>query len=239
MFEIGGTYENRNGKYEVIEIEADLMTVKYKDGSEFQLRMGIQERIWLNIVAEQEAANSRSRKKKTTTSKANHYIKSIKSISEGLLNPADITTAVTPTSPQKAPVITSGDRFIYYSILEKGFFAVATITGDPKKAKASDYADLNFDEKRIHIYPIDIDAHAGNYEKMIYAEGFELESQPDYREKLTEGEMYLLVSEDDFELLAEALTEFLEVDDEDELDSDDSQSDDDDSLIMDDEDIVV
>ena len=237
MFEVGGTYENRNGVYKVIEIEADRMTVKYKDGSESNLKMGIQERIWLNIVAEKEAENSRSRKKKTTISKANHFIKSIDSIAEGLLNPADITTAVTPSSPKKAPAIVSGDRFIYYSILEKGFFAVATITGDPKKAKASDYADLNFDEKRIHIYPIDIDAHANSYKKMILADGFELESQPDYRDKLTAGEMYLTISEDDFELLAEALTEFLEEVDDD--DTSDTQAEDDDSLLMDDDEIVV
>ena len=56
MFEIGGKYENRNGKYEVIEIDGDRMTVKYEDGSENSLKMNIQERIWLNIVAEEEAA---------------------------------------------------------------------------------------------------------------------------------------------------------------------------------------
>ena len=113
---------------------------------------------------------------------------------------------------------------------------MATITGDPKKAKASDYADLNFDEKRIHIYPIDIDAHASSYAKTIMAEGFELESQPEYREQLTEGEMYLSISEDDFELLAEALTEFLENDDED--DGEDTEPEDD-ILLMDDDEIVV
>ena len=47
---------------------------------------------------EQEAADSRSRKKKTSASKANHYIKSIATIAEGLLNPADITTVVAPTT---------------------------------------------------------------------------------------------------------------------------------------------
>ncbi len=238
MFEIGGKYENRYGKYEVIEIDGDRMTVKYSDGTENNLKMGIQERIWLNIIAEQEAATSRSKKKKTTTSKVNHFIKSIETIAEALLIPADIITAVTPSSPKKAPDINSGDRFIYYSIAEKGFFAVATITGDPKKAKASDYADLNFDEKKIHIYPIDIDASATSYKTMIYADAFELESQPDYREKLTEGEMYLKINEDDFELLAEALTEFVEDDDGDGgADSDIAEEDD--SLLMDDDEIVV
>lgn len=237
MFEVGGKYENRNGKYKVLEIDGDHMTVKYEDGTQISLRMGIQERIWLNIVAEQEAATSRSRKKRSTASKVNHYIKSIEAIAEALLNPADIVTAVAPTSPKKAPEIGSGDRFIYYSILEKGFFAVATITGDPKKAKASDYADLNFDEKRIHIYPIDIDASATSYSKMIYADGFELESQPDYRDLLTEGEMYLKINEDDFELLAEALTEFVE-DDEDDAGASDIEEEDD-SLLIDDDEIVV
>lgn len=239
MFEVGGKYENRHGQYEVTEVNGDRMIVKYADGSESDLKMGIQERIWLNIIAEKEAEATRNnKKKKKTTSKANHYIKSISSIAEALLNPADIITAVTPTSPKKAPKIVSGDRFIYYSILEKGFFAVATITGDPKKAKASDYADLNFDEKKIHIYPIDIDAFGASYSKMIYADAFELESQPDYRDLLTEGEMYLKINEDDFELLAEALTEFTEDDDDDDS-SEEELLDDDDSLLMDDDEIVV
>ena len=239
MFEIGEKYENRNGKYKVIEIDGDRMTVKYADGTENSLKMGIQERIWLNIVAEEEAATSRTRKKKKTTSKASHYIKSIAGIAEALLTPADITTAVTPSSPKKAPKITSGDRFIYYSIAEKGFFAVATITGDPKKAKASDYADLNFDEKKIHIYPIDIDASAASYKKMIFAEAFELESQPEYRDILTEGEMYLKINEDDFELLAEALTEFVEDEEDDETSLDNQTQEEDDSLMIDDDEIVV
>lgn len=238
MFEVGSTYENRNGKYEVIEINDDRMVVKYEDGSEANLKMGIQERIWLNIVAEVEAATSRSnKKKKGAASKVSHYIKAIESIPEALLTPADIQTAVTPSSPKKAPKISSGDRFIYYSIIEKGFFAVATITGDPKNAKASDYAELNFDEKKIHIYPIDIDAHADSYKKMIYAEAFELESQPDYRDLLSESEMYLKINEDDFELLAEALTEFVES--EDDTEEVNEIQEEDDSLMIDDDEIVV
>ncbi|MEM9776258.1 MAG: hypothetical protein AAF902_16900 [Chloroflexota bacterium] len=239
MFEVGGTYENRNGKYEVVEINDDRMVVKYEDGSEANLKMGIQERIWLNIVAEVEAATSRSnKKKKAAASKVNHYIKSIESIPEALLTPADIQTAVTPSSPKKAPKISSGDRFIYYSVTEKGFFAVATITGDPKNAKGSDYAELNFNEKKIHIYPIDIDAHAGSYKKMIYSEAFELESQSDYRDILVEPEMYLKINEDDFELLAEALTEFVEGEDDAEEVEDEIQEEDD-SLMIDDDEIVV
>ena len=54
MFEVGGEYANRNGKYKVLEINDPKMTVEYEDGTTAELRMNIQERIWENIQAEKE-----------------------------------------------------------------------------------------------------------------------------------------------------------------------------------------
>ncbi|MEM7803079.1 MAG: hypothetical protein AAF633_28065, partial [Chloroflexota bacterium] len=183
------------------------------------------------IQADQEAKSVRSRKKKGTT-KVNHYIKSIASVTEALLNNADITTLVSPTGLD-APEIKSGDRFIYYSVASKIFFAVATITGDPKSAKAADYADIPFGTKKINLFPIDIDAFAATMEQTVNLDSVELESQPKFKDLLNDAQTYLKLSEDDFELLAELLTEYVE-DDEDDTVGVEAESDD-----LDDENLLI
>lgn len=233
MFEVGGTYQNRNGEFTVLDMGPTKMKVRYTDGSEQDLSIAIQERIWLNIQADMEAKSVRSRKKKGS-SKVNHYIKSISLVTDALLNTADITTLVSPTGLD-APEIKSGDRFIYYSVASTAFFAVATITGDPKSAKAADYADIAFDTKKISLYPIDIDAFAATMEKTVNLDAVELESQPKFKELLDDPQTYLKLSEDDFELLAEALTEYVEEDDEDEVPDPETEDLDDDSLLIEDD----
>ena len=236
MFDVGGNYANRIGNYTVLELNGNKMTVRYEDGSEASLNIGIQERIWENIQAEVEAENSRNRKRKKGKSKVNHYIKSITVFNNEDLNSASIRATVTPTG-QKAPVINSGDRFIYYSVSSRAFFAVATITGDPKKGLGKDYVDLGFAKNaKIKIYPIDIDAFAPKMDQALWLDSTELESVPKYKELLADGETYLQITEDDFELLAEALTEFAE-DDEDGagVDDDDDDDDDDSTMLLEDE----
>ena len=217
MFEVGGNYQNRNGDFTVLEVGPVHMKVRYTDGSEADLRISIQERIWQNILADREAQTSRKSKTKGS-SKVKHFIKSIDLMSDALLNPADISALVAPTALD-APDFKSGDRFIYYSISSKSFFAVATITGDPKSAKGSDYADLNFTSKKINLFPIDIDAHSDSLKHTVNLESVELESQPQFKELLKLAQTYLKISEDDFELLAEAITEFVEDDAEDEVEA--------------------
>ena len=235
MFEVGGQYANRIGSYTVVEISGNKMAVRYEDGSEASLNMGIQERIWENIQADMEAKNSRSRKRKTKGSKVNHYIKSIGVFNNEDLNAAAIRATVTLAGP-KAPEIKSGDRFLYYSVSSRAFFAIATITGDPKNGSGKDYVEMGFNKKdKVRIYPIDIDAFAPKMSQALWLDSTELESQPKYKELLAEGEVYLTITEDDFELLAEALTEFVE-DDEDEIEvEDDDDDDDDNSLLMEDD----
>lgn len=222
MFEVGGTYTNRVGTYKVLEVGPQKMKVRYENGEEAELRIAIQERIWVNIQAEMEAKDSRSRKK-STGSQANHYIRTISTISEEELNQSDIRATVAPCSTN-APEFTKGDRFIYYSVAGKSFFAVATITGDPKQTAADNYPDMDFGSEMVNIFPIDIDAFATSLEKALWLDSVELESQPQFRDLLTKGEVYLKISEDDFELLAESLTEYVESDEDDEDDDPDEEA---------------
>lgn len=231
MFEVGGTYTNRVGTYKVLEMGSQKMKVRYENGEEAELRIAIQERIWVNIQAEMEAKDSRS-KKKSTGPQANHYIKTISTISEEELNPSDIRTTVAPCSTS-APEFNHGDRFIYYSITGKSFFAVATITGDPKQAPADNFPEMDFETEKVNIFPIDIDAFATSMDNALWLDSVELESQPQFKDVLTKGEIYLKISEDDFELLAESLTEFVEQDDDDS--SDDDLEDEEEELLLEDD----
>ena len=58
LFEVNGKYANRIGQYTVLSIGPSKMKVRYDDGTETELSIGIQERIWENIVAEREAAST-------------------------------------------------------------------------------------------------------------------------------------------------------------------------------------
>lgn len=236
MFEVNGTYANRKGNYTVLSIGPEKMKVRYEDGTEAELKIGVQERIWENIRAEMEAASA-SRARRKSGSNNQHFIKTIASITDGDLNPAALRALVTP-SRKSAPEIKSGDRFIYYGIDAKAFFAVGTITGDPKEVKAKDYAERTFEEEYINVFPIDLDAYALTLAQAVWLDSVELESQPNFKNLLDDEETYLKISEDDFELLAELLTEFVEEDidedeDEDDIDLDDDLDlDDDDDLDM-------
>jgi hypothetical protein len=59
MFEINGVYANRKGEYTVIALNPPRMTVRYADGTEADLKIEMQERIWENIRVEYEAAQAK------------------------------------------------------------------------------------------------------------------------------------------------------------------------------------
>lgn len=52
-FEIGKTYRNRHGAYEVVELHGDKMTVQYEDGNRQTIGVMLQARIWANIQMEE------------------------------------------------------------------------------------------------------------------------------------------------------------------------------------------
>lgn len=51
-FEIGGSYRNRDGLYEVVELSPPSMTIRYRDGRELKTLIADQVRIWENIQIE-------------------------------------------------------------------------------------------------------------------------------------------------------------------------------------------
>ena len=207
MFEVGGTYANRNGRYTVLEIDGQTMSVQYEDGITADLSISIQERIWDNIAAEEEAKSTRTKKrgKKRKASKTKYFIKSF-----SILSPEDMVTTgqltKIGTSEGSITKVRPSNRLLYYAIETKVFFAVVTVTGPAIKPKGS--APVNEDEP--YLFPVDVDVYAPSIDNTLSVSTVEFESQPKIAKKLVEESDYLEISEDDFELMAEILAELAE-----------------------------
>lgn len=66
-FEVGGTYRNRDGDYEVLEISGGRMVIRYEDGRRLETTVRLQARIWKHVQAEEKV---RSKRRKTARCQA-------------------------------------------------------------------------------------------------------------------------------------------------------------------------
>lgn len=217
MFEVGGQYENRIGKYTVQEINHPKMTVLYANGETAVLNINIQSRIWENILAEIEAKElSRSARaaRSAAGSNNNFYIKSVSMLAAEEMTAPDWRDRMTGFHVT-AEEMKAGDRIIYFAIENQVFFAVATITGDVYELTAK---DRFYDDQGSHnkYFPVDLDAQSTNFDKAVTLDSVELESVTDVKKALGKAGHYTRISEDDFELLAELLTEMTEEEDDEE-----------------------
>jgi hypothetical protein len=215
MFELNGVYRNRMGEYTVLTIKGQRMTVRYTDGTEAELNVNIQARIWENIVAEQEARAASSRHLRQSNKDTTHYIKAVSlPPGEELAFPGWQERVVMAPTPELAQRIKPGDRFIYYAIEAQTFFAVVTITGDMFEADPKQHT-FTSELVRAAFFPTDVDATVPDLEHGVSVDSIDLESYPDFGKLHIEPESFFRISEDDFELLAEALTEITEDEEED------------------------
>ena len=61
VFECGGSYRNRNGEYEVLELDGNRMVIRYvESGDSFNGDRVILERIWMNICREEREETEKS-----------------------------------------------------------------------------------------------------------------------------------------------------------------------------------
>ncbi|MFQ5400824.1 MAG: hypothetical protein ACE5E7_14660 [Anaerolineae bacterium] len=211
MFEVDGVYANRKGKYKVLAINPPKMSVRYEDGTLAELNINVQERIWENILVEQQAqtAKEESKRRKGLQS-ARHFIKMISIPSEDeFMFPGWQERVVMDPGYDPAVQIKAGDRLIHYAIEAQVFFAVATITGKAFEANPIDYF-YPTDKTSARFFPVDMDASAPTLELALPRESVELESHPDFQILEPEPESFLPITEDEFELLAELLTEVTE-----------------------------
>jgi hypothetical protein len=209
VFEIGQEYANRKGKYTILEINDPKMTVEYEDGSTADLSISIQQRIWENIVTEEEAERARTptKRKKRTTTRTRYYIKPTSMTAVEELSTSSKKEGL-PASGRLLATIRRGDRLIYYAQESQVFFAVVTITGPAKKPKGRGKKK----KSSVLFFPLDVDAYVVDLGKALSASSVELESQPKFVDILTTSNDYLKINEDDFELLAEMLAEVSEED---------------------------
>lgn len=226
MFELNGKYANRIGKYTVIALNPPKMSVRYADGTEATLNMEIQARIWGNIRAEEESKvlsrAARLERRRSSVKDAQFFIKSISLIvEEDLSVPGwrERVAVVDATGPDIRP----GDRFIYYAIEKQCFFAVATVTGPASDAIPKGFFYPNKDVENLRFFPIDLDAYVRNLDIAITLDSVELESQPNFRALLQKPDVYIKISEDDFELMAELLTEATEEEEDEEIEEEEEE----------------
>lgn len=225
MFEINGTYANRKGKYTVLSLDPPKMTVRFEDGSTAELNIGIQQRIWENILNEEEArAATRIARQRRVNQDTKFIIKSLSMVMEEDLSVPgwrERTIVVDGTGPELRP----GDRILFFAVEDQVFFAVATVTGPPSETVPKGFFFSDEETQNLQFYPIDLDEHTYNLEKAVDLDAVELESVPNYRRQLQKPNMFLHISEDDFELVAELLTEITEEEEEDFDDEEEEEED--------------
>jgi hypothetical protein len=223
-FEVGQQYANRKGRYTVLQLNEPKMTVEYEDGDKAELNIAIQYRIWENIVTEEELRSSRARKaSERRAGKANQYfVRPANSLKAEELSVKGWKEHVTV---QQAPEVklALGDRLIYFSIENQMFFAVATVTGEPTEPTRRDNPPDSHADDPVLLFTLDIDAQAMNLDNAVAIDSSEFESQPNIKSRLGNPEDYVPITEDEFELLAELLTEVSEDEDEDDLVDDEEE----------------
>jgi hypothetical protein len=221
MFEVGSNYANRIGRYTVLEINEPKMTVNYEDGSKAELSINIQYRIWENIVAEELVVSNRGNqdRKSKNTQGTQFFVRPVDSLTADSLSAKGVKEQITKDELTEIK-IGQNDRLIYYAMESQVYFAVGTITGEAAKPTARDKrADKGLD-KSILLLPVEVDARAVKLESALAVDSMEIESQPEIREMLHRAKSFIAISEDDFELLAEYLTEVTEEEDLDEVEID-------------------
>lgn len=225
MFEVNQTYANRKGKYTVLEVNPPKMRVRYEDGTEAELNVNIQTRIWENIQSEEEArAAARTARRRRRGPDAGYYIKTLRLEDEDDIAVPGWRERITVVSAD-GPKLKPGDRILYYAVEDRVFFALGTITGEAQAGVPTGFFYSEEEAKTLRFYPTDLDEQTYDVKNGVHLDSAELESLPNYRTLLREADRYLEISEDDFELLAEWLTELTEVEDEEFEDEEEDEED--------------
>lgn len=220
MFEVNGTYANRKGTYLVLSIDEPKMTVRYADGTTAELNMNIQARIWDNIQGEEEVKKATQEAREQRRQKDIHfYIKSISLEAEEDLTLPGWRERFTVAYPESPP-LKLGDRILYFAVEDKRFFALATVTGPEAETVPKGFFYPDQQARTLRFYPIELEEHAFDLSNGVRLDQVELESEPDHARLLQEPNRYLEISEDDFEVIAETLSESADVE-EDEFEDDD------------------
>ncbi len=222
MFEIGGNYANRLGRYTVVEIHEPKMTVQYESGETAELNMNIQYRIWENILADEELmANRANRSRRHANNQGTKFfVRPVNSLTAESLTERGWKEQVTQQELVELK-LGKGDRLIYYAIESQAYFAIGTITGEPSKPTARDKKAGKGLEEFVMMLPVEVEARAWKIDSAVAVDSMEIESQPEIKDLLNRGDVFVSISEDDFELLAEALTEATDEEDQDEVEIDD------------------
>jgi len=221
MFEVNGIYANRKGEYQILAINPPKMRVRFlEDDSEANLRIELQVRIWENIIVERESQADRQPpqiSKSLAASSVNHYIKVISvPVIDEMSFSGWLERVVMASLSGEGSKLNEGDRLIFYALETKTFFAVATLVGEAITANPKEYF-FTVHAETAQFFAFDIDAASSRLDNGADVDAVELESLPNFKRLTLQAEAFLRISEDAFELLADALTEAVEDAEEDDV----------------------
>jgi hypothetical protein len=170
-----------------------------------------------NIVAEETVAGNKANqnKKSKSSQRTQFFVRPVNSLTADSLNARGVKEQITLDELAELKV-SQGDRLIYYAMESQVYFAVGTITGEAAKPTARDKRAGKGLDKSVLLIPVEVDARAGKIDSAVAIDSMEIESQPDIRKMLLRAESFIAISEDDFELLVEPLTEATDEEEEDE-----------------------
>lgn len=95
-FEVGEQYRNRDGEYEVVEIDPPRMKIEYLDGREIETTVALQARIWRNVRMDERAkrqARERAKRAKRRRRRKQRRGREFEGLDAG-----DFKTSITGTS---------------------------------------------------------------------------------------------------------------------------------------------
>ncbi|MDX1662374.1 MAG: hypothetical protein R3272_01195 [Candidatus Promineifilaceae bacterium] len=198
------------------------MKVQYDDGSVAELNIAIQKRIWENIRDEEEVRAATRAARQADARSTHYYIKSLSMETEEEVTVPGFRERITVVE-REGPALHAGDRIVYYALEDHVFFAVGTVTGEAQGSVPKGFFYTEEEAQHLRFYPIDLDEQVDTLERALPLESVELESNANYRSLLQRPNSYFEINEDDFELLAELLTEVTEEEDEDFEDEEDEE----------------
>lgn len=231
MFEVNGIYANRKGAYTVLSINGPKMRVRFTDGTEADLKVSMQERIWRNISVEEEAQEAvrraKAAKKRQSPSNTKFFVKVVSSPADDFTFPGWQEKVVIILDNSETEPANGGDRLIFYALEAQSFIAVVTVTGDKFTANPKKKYTYTVAQATAEFFSVDLDVSVPKPSLGVSIDGVELESQPNFSKLPLRPELYIEINEDDFEMLSEALIEISEDDELVEDDDDDIEPDED------------
>jgi hypothetical protein len=163
-------------------------------------------------------------RRRRSTLDTHFYVKSLSMVAEEDLSVPGWRERVLVVT-KGGPEMQVGDRVLFYAVEDQVFFALATVSGPAADTVPKGFFYSDEEAESMTFYPIDLDEHTYNMENAVDLDTADLENSAEYRRRLQRPNVYLPIDEDDFELIAELLSEITEEEEEEYEDEEEEEED--------------